>query len=98
MTDLMRFAAQTAARGVGCVLVGYPQLRRLEQGSFGGTRLCQRNGHGGDGGDCINDEAQVFAVGPAAAWNDAGYVAASASVTRVRSAITIGGYPGRDEG
>ncbi len=52
------------------------------------------SGNSADGTDCINHEAQVFARGPAAAWADAGYVAAGAGLRNQGSGtITISGIP-----
>lgn len=52
------------------------------------------SGAGSNGYDCINHEAQVFAVGPAAAWAGAGYVAAGAGLRNQASgSISISGIP-----
>jgi hypothetical protein len=52
------------------------------------------SGNSGDGTDCINHEAQVLAVGPAAAWASAGYVAAGTGLRNQGSgSITIAGIP-----
>jgi hypothetical protein len=52
------------------------------------------SGNVGDGTDCINHEAQVFAVGPAAAWANAGYVASGTGLRNQGSGtISISGIP-----
>jgi hypothetical protein len=44
--------------------------------------------------DCVNHEAQIFAVGPAAAWTNAGYVAAGVGLRNQGSGnVRIGGIP-----
>ena len=46
------------------------------------------------GGDCLNHETQVFAVGPAAAWNTAGYVAGGVGLRNQASGtVAVSGIP-----
>jgi hypothetical protein len=49
---------------------------------------------GGQGFDCLNHEAQAFAVGPAAAWAFGGYTAGGIGMrNRNKATLTIAGIP-----
>jgi hypothetical protein len=52
------------------------------------------SGAGSNGYDCINHEAQVFAVGPTGAWATAGYVAAGVGLrNQAAGVVSVGGIP-----